>query len=336
MAAPELSPAELAPYSAVVLAEANAQERVRLSLVEFIRRVLAGLFADGSVYSDAEVRRVAAQIGEQVRTGQVAVADVTTTYLDRALDMLEADARRSDRAVLPDPMRGVDPAEQWERPAEEYRRGRLQGLDDFEAAERALRRADTMVEDDLNLAHREASRQRLSVVPDVLGWRRVLRPELSVGGSCGLCIAASTRLYSRGELMPIHARCKCKPFPVVRGKADPGQQLNGQDLDALYQQALEASGGDNSAAALKRVRFQVHDHGELGPVLRAEGDRFRGPKKAAKAATAQRTSYDGEIAALERTSADLQRRQDAGEDVSGPLAYQRERLATLRRLRDAA
>ncbi len=95
----------------------------------------------------------------------------------------------------------------------------------------------------------------------VLQYRRVLHPELSKGGSCGLCIVAADRWYSTMQLLPLHANCKCGVAPAG-DDSDPGFQLNQKDLQNLYSEA-----GGNTADRLKSVRVQTITNGELGPVL---------------------------------------------------------------------
>lgn len=81
-----------------------------------------------------------------------------------------------------------------------------------------------------------------------LVYRRVVHPEKSRGGSCGLCVAASTRVYTRADLKPIHSRCHCDVVPLTSHE-DLGEALNKFDLGDLYDKA--ASTG---AHAMKRVR----------------------------------------------------------------------------------
>lgn len=95
----------------------------------------------------------------------------------------------------------------------------------------------------------------------VLQYRRVLHPELSKTGSCGLCIVAADRWYSTRNLMPLHARCKCGVAPAG-ADYDPGFQLNQEDLQRIYDEA-----GGNTAKDLVNVRVQTVSHGELGPIL---------------------------------------------------------------------
>jgi hypothetical protein len=254
---------------ALVNAQSRARQRIAANVLQAVARIIAGLA--GKWYDDSEVRAAGTQIAELVHEGQIATGDSTAAYLDLVLAELGARPPR-DPLRLPDRLRQVDPDVEWIRPAKEYRRARLAGLDEFEAQERAARRAELLADMDLSLAMREASRQHLAAVDSITGWRRVIHPELSKGGTCGLCIVASDRIYKTGDLMPLHDRCECEPLPIIAGKADPGRSLNADDLSALY----EAAGG-TSAERLKRVRIAVHEHGELGPVLTNADHAWRGP-----------------------------------------------------------
>jgi hypothetical protein len=131
-----------------------------------------------------------------------------------------------------------------------------------------------MADMDTQLAHRDQA-ARFVDETGADAWRRIIRPELSEGGACGLCVVAADRLYYREDLKAVHERCKCEVLPVY-GEADPGLSLNRQDLDALYDAA-----GSNRGADLKRVRIAVETHGELGQVLRDADQHFRGPGQVA-------------------------------------------------------
>jgi hypothetical protein len=76
-----------------------------------------------------------------------------------------------------------------------------------------------------------------------------------------LHIAASDRIYHVGQLLPIHGNCKCT-IAAVTEDYDPADDLNAIDLNQLYKDS-----GGTSGAHLKRTRYQVDEHGELGPVL---------------------------------------------------------------------
>ena len=152
------------------------------------------------------------------------------------------------------------------RPARAFRYQESRGATRDEAAQAALHRLDALIEDNLMLAQRLAESEVINAAAEiddspVVAMRRIIHPELSRSGSCGLCIAASDRLYTVRELLPIHANCKCTSAPVTM-RHDPADALNKVDLGKLYQDT-----GGTSAAHLKRTRYQIDQHGELGPTL---------------------------------------------------------------------
>lgn len=106
----------------------------------------------------------------------------------------------------------------------------------------------------------------------VTGWRRVIHPELSEGGTCGLCVAATTRVYTTGNLQPIHEGCHCTVLPIV-GDDDPGDALNRLDLGNLY----EAAGDTTDGWTLKQTRYQVGDDGQLVAVRTRQKQGAREP-----------------------------------------------------------
>jgi hypothetical protein len=183
-------------------------------------------------------------------------------------------------------------------------------LPDFEdPVEAAAQRIAAVADLDMQLADRAQSHRFLTDHAEQLnitGQRRVIHPELSKGGTCGLCIAAAQRVYHPGELRAVHGHCECTTLPIVDGR-DPGAGLNGLDLKTLYGNA----GNSTSAAALKRTRYKVDEHGELGPVL-TDGRPFR---SASDARRDTRTSTGGQPvsrskASLERVLAMEQRAQE--------------------------
>ena len=168
--------------------------------------------------------------------------------------------------------RSVDPFDVYSRPVYDARK-ELDRLAEEMAAEvvteaeailraydAATLRAESIALTDAALARREAVVAILSNVSTVTGYRRVIRPELSITGTCGLCIAAASQRYSVGDLMPIHTRCKCTVLPIF-GDEDPATVFNQTDLDAAY-----AASPGTSRADLVKTRFRVEDT-ELGPTL---------------------------------------------------------------------
>lgn len=208
-----------------------------------------------------------------VQSGQASTAGGTAAYLSAVLgQMTSRPAVATAPAVtLPESLRGgaIDPAAPYFRPFEQWRYARSVGLDDATARERGRVRLERQVDDDMSMAMREAARQALTGHRDdsgrradqIVGYRRVIRPEQSRTGTCGLCLVASNRRYSVAELMPLHTNCHCDVVPITAGQ-DPGAAINDEDLQALYDVA-----GGNTAKALLATRVMVVDHGELGPVL---------------------------------------------------------------------
>lgn len=135
-----------------------------------------------------------------------------------------------------------------------------------EILDRVAERGIVVTEDNLSLALRAQLTESAKRDPaTITGYRRVIRPELSRGGACGLCIVASTRVYYRDDILPLHGRCKCLVVPMVGsagGDGDVGGAINDMDLAAFYEAA-----GSNRASALKKTRFKVIKHSEIGSML---------------------------------------------------------------------
>ncbi|MDP7729503.1 hypothetical protein [Mycobacterium sp. TY813] len=174
----------------------------------------------------------------------------------------------------------------FERAAETYRYERSIGAEHDAANAKAEQRIATIVDNNMMLSARLASQQTLMRVAEqderVIGYRRIIHPEASKGGVCGLCIAAADRVYKVSDLQPIHDRCECTISPVTT-EHDPGFTLNYDELERLYAHSAETAPMETiynkgeaigtrralptSAKALKKTRYQIVHHGELGPVL---------------------------------------------------------------------
>lgn len=257
----------------VPLVDAFASQRERI-VARVLRLVESGLVGFDGWYSDRLVAEMAAGVADHVLTGQKGVASLTDAYLTRVTSMV-AGQTLSPAGVAPDLSRSLrtgqaDLGEVYVRLGADFRWRRSEGLDETAARAATTTRARVMSDTDMALAFRRQVVD-FNKARGVLRYRRVLRSEQP----CGLCAAASDRLYTRGDLLPIHGRCRCGVIPVTHA-TDPGSTLTNDDLPALY----EAAGG-TSGAKLKNVR--VVQHGELGPVLTVRGQHFRGPLEVAAA-----------------------------------------------------
>lgn len=123
-------------------------------------------------------------------------------------------------------------------------------LDD-EAFEEALRRMETIAEDDLLRAADKAHLDMLDKKSVWLGYRRVIHPELSETGTCGLCVVASTRVYGKKMLAPMHSHCKCTTIGVS-SSSDVGRQINQNDADQAFSLLVGDADGDASALPFTR------------------------------------------------------------------------------------
>lgn len=231
----------------------------------------------------------------------------------------------------------VDPGQPYGRVADGYRfQVSVKQVPEVKARSNAVVRVAAVAHTDVTLAVREQVRRSLnpSQIPGITGYRRILRPELSETGPCGLCVVAADRVYHIGDLKEIHDECRCEVLPII-GAMDPGLDLNRSDLDAIYA-AAGGTGGDlikdgkRHSLALKNIRVAMAEHGELGPVLVDADLRHRGPREVVSAripdkATQMRVALKG----WEESYARLIRRRELGEDVERPLQWHTRRIDDL-------
>lgn len=247
---------------------------------------------------------------------------LTSAYQGNVIGILTGQpVTQPPRPALVYPRPGVEVRAVYDRPVWTYRDTIARGGTEVDAFLAARLHADLLANTDAILAERAAT-QITYRSQAIKKYRRVIRPELSLSGACGLCVAAASQVYRVEDLMPIHDRCKCGVLPILKGN-DPGAAMNAEDLQQLYGDA-----GGKSRAALKKTRYRVDEHGELGPVLVAKT-----AKRVDKA-----TAWDDparvqkELDALLPVLDSLLARDAAGENVAGPLGYQTARIAKLRSL----
>lgn len=264
---------EQSPDLLTLLAATNAAASGRQSATDWLVSQVAALLRDfHGWYDDLAVRRLSKQVGSLVSTAQGVAATSEDAFQTHLLEQFSGRSVSPVGQVSLDGLRaGVDPQAVYERLGEQFRYSRSTGASEEKALSDALTRAEVMNGMDVALATRAQDRKVLSVTELAVGYRRVIHPELTAGGTCGLCIVASDRIYKKSDLMPIHARCVCSVSPIMRGGADPGSSLNNLDLADLY----AAAGDSTKAADLKRTRYTVNAHGELGPVLVPKGSQDR-------------------------------------------------------------
>lgn len=287
-----LSPEVEAQIAALVTAQAAARRTNEAAATAAASAALRGF---SGWYSTEAIRKWATDMARLVESHQRLTARTTNAYLARVVRVLTG--KRTGTAPLVDPAgirTGVTHPGVYGRVADtwRYQTSRLDQQVAYDGPELAqdvidgttetdrpagLVSADTaaqrkltqLVEQDIALAARDQAREFMQAerADEIRGYRRVIHPEMAKGGTCGLCFAASDRIYKVSELMPLHTGCHCTVLPIIRS-LDPGSGINGSDLKLLYGLA-----GSTGRADLSKVRYQVDSNGELGPVLGAAKQR---------------------------------------------------------------
>lgn len=235
-------------------------------------------------YDDDAVERAATLAAEAETRALKQIYEIAAAGARELMNQVGAPPASEAPEVFEYP-RPVDPVEVWQRPAEQYRYALSEGKSEVEALDAAFQRASHIGKDNAQLTKRNASVAQFRRSEKVIGYRRIIHPELSKSGVCGLCIVAADRIYGMEDLLPIHGGCNCSVAPVTKSN-DPGLSLNRQDLDALY----EAAQG-NDYKNLKNIRVTSYEHGELGPVLARVGDTYLTPEEAQKRRRKKKPPY---------------------------------------------
>lgn len=240
----------------------RAQARAHKAQREATRRMVEAAWRKlPDPYDPKAEADFAVEAGQAIGQGRRAFADVTLFTLRETLK--ESGIRPPQQAYkLPEQPRGISVTEEMLRATKQARALIAKGKSPEAAMKSGLHRALTIADMDLAVAGRDAFAATIANIPEVIGTRRDIHPELSESGVCGLCIAAATRIYSKRGLMPLHAYCKCEPVPVLRDEEDFAQLLNGQTLEELYIQI-----GLTKREDLVNVRVKVEENSEVGPLL---------------------------------------------------------------------
>lgn len=268
-------------------------------------------------------RAMTAQVADEILAGARQVARVD---LGALADEPSTAVESSPAWGLEDDREALDPAEPYGRVADGYRYATtMLGDSPEKAQQKAAVRIATTAATDVQLAVR-AQYQKTLGAQDATGWRRILHPELSETGPCGLCVVAADRVYKSEDLLPLHNRCVCEVLPVY-GRVDPGITLNGDDLAAIY----EAAGG-NTREQLRRISVVMTEHAELGPVLVHGTQHYRSPEEVARSyASSRRVREQAILDALEERNEITKYRVDRGDPLNKTLRAQEKRIAELRR-----
>lgn len=265
---------------AVDLRVAATFNRQSLAVRTRVQQFAAARFTAGQ-YRDADVALFVRQVAPVVLAGRRQVSAMTDAYLTQVLQQSGIKAPRRgpiDTAAL----RGVPVEDVYARPYQTVWTSLSKG-DAFDAAVSAgAARLGILIATDMQMAKTYTSRDVLSHSKGVTGYQRVP----SGVNTCALCELASTQMYSRDDLMPIHPSCGCSVEPVTRD--NPWDQAAADERYGNAHAAAQDQLGEsdiNGRAPDYRKAIAVRDHGEIGPVLVRAADRFTGPSQIEKAAS---------------------------------------------------
>lgn len=266
---------ELRQIQAWVDRHAEARDELDARSIAMILALYAGV----NFYDRLAVDAAAEAAADASNTAALLASGLMAQYLASVTSTLADESLPAPSVLIGAIRNGADMRQVFQRPAKLFRRQVAKGVDPAEAYRQAMALAATLVEGNNTLAMRLAAQLTLAELGksvDITGYRRVVHPELSRSGSCGLCIVASDKVYKKAALMPIHGHCACSVLPIIGargGAGDPGNSLNALSLGDLY----ELAGDSTSGADLKKVRVKVVEHGEMGPTLVVDGQKFTGP-----------------------------------------------------------
>lgn len=165
------------------------------------------------------------------------------------------------------------PAERvFERAARQFRFDVSDGMSQEKALANSIERAKMILDGNVQLAERDA---RVDIYEYVqgknkgtrIGYRRIIHPELSKTGTCGLCFVAADRVYQDINTWSLHPNCHCTVLPIVKRSNgtvdDPGLKLSRDDLNAVYAEA-----GSTYRNDLISTIWKPDEHGEMRLVMK--------------------------------------------------------------------
>lgn len=268
----------------LVAAHGAATGQLRTSIDEWLQDYWEAM---GS-WHVSDIERMADVVTARVEAAQHRIGALTDVYLARVTAELAGErvprppVGVSPAEVSTEALRGVPGLEVYRRPGGTVGQALAEGKSLEVASAAGLQRLRKLAATNLQLAKTHTARRVLELSPKkVVGYRRVL-----VGRkNCALCIVASTARYRRGDLQPIHPGCDCSVLPIW-GDEDPGWVIDKEQLDQVHDTLQRELGGKSDSARTftspegEAIAYRdvlvIRQHGEIGPVLTARGDSWRG------------------------------------------------------------
>lgn len=136
------------------------------------------------------------------------------------------------------------------------------------AVEAGRRRLQSIVTTEMQVAKRNHVRARYREISGLRYYRRVLTGR----ENCALCAIASTQLYRRGDLLPIHPGCDCGVEMLGRNE-EFDTSASSEFLESVHMLVEQDLGEMDRSGRLIDYRklITTYEHGELGPTLAYRG-----------------------------------------------------------------
>lgn len=222
-------------------------------------------------HRDSDLERFLTAVVPVILAARKQVSALTDAYLSQTLSALLGTRVAPRGPIDTDLLRGVAVAEVYSRPFVEVRTKLSLGLTYDAAVSAGVARLTDITLADMQMAKRNTAQSVLSQTGGVIGYMRTLTGNVN----CAMCYVASTQMYHKEALLPIHPGCDCGVIAV----ADKGEQvINPSRLTATHEAVEDRLGASDSGARAPDYRKQliVREHGELGPVLTVRGQHFQG------------------------------------------------------------
>lgn len=237
----------------------------RRDLSEGLIAALVALWQSLPSWHREDVAAFLADAVPLVKAAQRTLADLVAVKV--AENAEAALGRVVEAPLLPDEdvtdlRHGVDVEDVYTRPFIDVWSGLKDGLPLEDAVDRGRVRLEGIAEFDMQQAHAEATekaQKAIAAKDRPKWWERTLTGE----ENCALCMAASTVVYTVGDLNPIHPGCDCGI--EEHWDKPPKGVLHPERLADAYQALYDETGTDSTRAELLREVLVSHD--ELGTVL---------------------------------------------------------------------
>ncbi len=243
--------------------------RVRSSLIAALVRFWRSL---GS-YRDEDVKRFVPTATAMVLGGQQQTSALTSAYMAQQKATLLGTPFRATSVPLSKVSGkatrvGVTPEEVYRRPLVEVWRQMGNGTPFDKAVEIAEQRLVKIAQTDLQLSKTKTAQQIIRDDRLAVAYQRVLVGDFN----CALCTIASTQLYEKETLMPLHPACDCAVGPVY-DFADFDEDERLRQAHAAVKREFGKSAADGRQIDYRKL-ILVRENSETGSILTVASHKF--------------------------------------------------------------